>query len=516
MTKRNLGAILLLLILSLSACKTTSTQSPEVLSPAAYYGSELYHDIQLAHLYPDSKTFSDAVPKRALSEIIDAYALVKDSEDFDLKSFVEANYEIPGAFQESFKTDMNRSMEEHIEALWSELTRNPDQFNPHASLLPLPKRYIVPGGRFREIYYWDSFFTIEGLLLHDAGLAEEMVDNFAFLIDSLGFIPNGNRNYYLTRSQPPFFSLMVGALAREDNSKLVKYLPQLEKEYAYWMQENKVVNVGGKMLNKYFDTGKTPRPESYREDFELAEKLGTEAEKEALYSNLRTGAMSGWDYSTRWFADNQSLATIEINDILPVDLNCLLFYLEDLLAKAYAQAGNAAAQAKFASLAEKRKMNIQELFWNEESSFFEDYHFTENRFTARKTLAGAFPIFMKIATEEQAAGVKNTLEQDFLKPGGFVTSLQNSGQQWDAPNGWAPLQWVSINGLKNYGYDALAEDAANRWIYINRKVYRNTGKMMEKYNVMDTTLVGGGGEYPNQDGFGWTNGVVTALLQQQK
>ncbi|MDW3646739.1 MAG: trehalase family glycosidase [Bacteroidia bacterium] len=516
MIKRNPGVFFLLLIISLSACKTTTTQAPKILSPAAYYGSELYHDIQLAHLYPDSKTFSDAVPKRALSEIIDAYALVKDSEGFALKSFVEANFELPGAFQESFKSDLNRSMEEHIAALWSELTRNPDQFNPHASLLPLPKRYIVPGGRFREIYYWDSYFTIEGLLLHDPVLAEEMLDNFAFLIDSLGFIPNGNRNYYLTRSQPPFFALMVGAISRENDDKLLKYVPQLQKEYDYWMLDNKKVNVKGMTLNKYHDTGITPRPESYREDFELAEELNSDEARQKLYSNLRSGAMSGWDYSTRWFADNQNLASIEINDILPVDLNCLLYYLEDLLAQGYDLAGNEEKQLFFEKAAKQRKENIQQLFWNEESEYFEDYHVLNEKHTGRRTLAGAFPIFMKIASEEQASGVKNTLESEFLKPGGFVTSLQNSGQQWDAPNGWAPLQWISINGLKNYGYEAVANEAANRWININRKVYRNTGKMMEKYNVMDTTLTAGGGEYPNQDGFGWTNGVVTALLDQQK
>ncbi|MEM6802539.1 MAG: trehalase family glycosidase [Bacteroidota bacterium] len=510
---------IILLGLLLFSCKTEKVQEVQKLSPAAYYASDLFQDVQLAQIFPDGKTFVDCVPKQSLESILAAYETEERKEAFELKSFVKTYFDIPGDFQEKFKTDMNRSMEAHIEALWSELTRSPDQNLPFASLLPLPKRYIVPGGRFREIYYWDSYFTIEGLILHDALLAEEMVDNFAFLIDSLGFIPNGNRNYYLTRSQPPFFSLMVAAIARNDEGKLLKYLPQLEKEYAYWMLENKIVNVEGKSYNRYFDIGKTPRPESYREDFELGEKVeaagGSEADRIALYSHLRSGAMSGWDYSSRWFADNQNLITIEINDILPVDLNCLLFFMEDLMAKAYKLNGQSEKAVAFEKIALERKENVRKLFWNAEAGFFEDYNYKSHTHTGRKTLAGAFPLFMKIASEEEAKAAKELLEKEFLKPGGFVTSLSNTGQQWDAPNGWAPLQWVSINALKNYGYDEVANDARDRWLNLNRKIYRNTGKMMEKYNVMDTTLSAGGGEYPNQDGFGWTNGVATALLKQK-
>ena len=501
------------LILTTQSCSSKKTTSTTVVSYQDYYNSDFYHEVQLAHLYPDSKTFADATPRLPLNELLASYANLKDKPDFDLKNFIETNFDIPQPFQADFISDRSKTVQEHIVDLWDELTRSPDNIKAYTSLISLPEEYIVPGGRFREIYYWDSFFTIKGLKLSHPTLAEKMVDNFAYLIDTIGFIPNGNRQYYMSRSQPPFFALMVNEISADDPRKALKYLPSLEKEYAYWMQDNKIVQVDGMTLNRYFDTGKTPRPESHREDYELAQDLSTQEEKEALYNNLRTGAMSGWDYSSRWFADNQNLASIEVVDILPVDLNCLLYSLEKTLAKTYHLNGDNTKGELYEQKAEARKKAIQTLFWNKSSQFFEDYHYINKSHTNRRSLAGGFPLFLSIASKEQAKGVKASLEKDFLKPGGFVTSLQNTGQQWDAPNGWAPLQWTTIVGLNNYGYTNVAKKATHNWLAVSEKVYKNTGKMMEKYNVMDLSLAAGGGEYPNQDGFGWTNGVVLALNQ---
>jgi alpha,alpha-trehalase len=505
----------LLISLSFVACRN-NTKETATINTDTYYASEFFHEVQMQQIFPDGKTFVDYVPKKTLTEILAGYDKKKNEDDFDLKTFVEANFDAPVAVGTAYESNKTKSMEEHLLSLWQVLTRQPDDKNSLSSLIPLPNKYVVPGGRFREIYYWDSYFTIEGLRLSNPELAENMVDNFAFLIDSIGFIPNGNRNYYLTRSQPPFFALMVAAISKDNEEKLLKYLPALEKEYAYWMQDNKLIDINGKKYNRYFDLGNTPRPESHREDFELAQKLGSNAEKETLYRNLRTGAMSGWDYSTRWFADNKNLSSIEILEIIPVDLNCLLYALEDILAKAFEAEGSMTKMENFEAKAKSRKANIQNLFWNTESKFFEDYNFAKKAHTNRKTLAGSFPLFLNLATKEQAGDVQKTLINEFLKPGGFVTSLQNSGQQWDAPNGWAPLQYVTIEGLNNYGYADLAKKSAKRWLNLNRKIFNNTGKMMEKYNVMDTSLVAGGGEYPNQDGFGWTNGVALKLLEKYK
>lgn len=501
------------LMLVMQSCTTKKSGNSPLVNYQDYYNSDFYHAAQMAHLYPDSKTFADATPHIPLNELLATYDNEKDKADFNLKTFIESNFDIPQPFQGDFVSDRSKTVEEHVVALWDKLTRSPDNKKTNSSLIPLPGDYIVPGGRFREVYYWDSYFTIKGLKLSHPKLAESMVDNFAYLIDTLGFIPNGNRQYYMSRSQPPFFALMVDEISVTSPKKALKYLSALEKEYFYWMQDNKTITVNGMTLNRYFDTGSSPRPESHREDYELAQELSLETEKKALYTNLRTGAMSGWDYSSRWFADNQNLASIEVVDILPVDLNCLIYGLERTLSAVYYLNGDNAKGKQYNQLAEARKLAIQKVFWNQESQFFEDYHYVNQSHTKRKSLAGGFPLFLSIATQEQARGVKQNLERDFLKPGGFVTSLQNTGQQWDAPNGWAPLQWTTIIGLKNYGYNSLAQQASDNWLKISEKVYQNTGKMMEKYNVMDLSLSAGGGEYPNQDGFGWTNGVFLALDQ---
>ena len=152
-------------------------------------------------------------------------------------------------------------------------------------------------------------------------------------------------------------------------------------------------------------------------------------------------------------------------------------------------------------------------FWNEENGFFQDYNFEKSAFTSELTLAGAFPLYFGLADENQAEEVKNVLMEKFLKDGGLVTTLEHSGQQWDAPNGWAPLQWICVKGLLNYGYIEEAKDIMTRWLALNEKVFKNTGKMMEKYNVEDLSLLSGGGEYETQDGFGWTNGVALGFKQ---
>ncbi len=432
----------------------------------------------------------------------------------------------------SFATDTTKTMYEHISSIWEKLTRGPDQVLPYSSRISLPKKYVVPGGRFQEIYYWDSYFTLEGLLVDDQEeLARNMVDNFSFLIDSIGFIPNGTRNYYLSRSQPPYFALMVDAMARKDSSILLDYFPTIVKEYKFWMSgksdltspyemNNHVVKIEEEVfINRYWDSGNTPRPESYKEDYHLASDLETDAEKKQLYANLRAGAASGWDYSSRWYGKEGEFISTTSTTIAPVDLNCLIYFMETQIAKGYGLQGDENNEAIFHKKAEVRKKTIRELFWDKDLQFFMDYDLTGKSTTDELTMAAAFPLFCKVATEEQAEAVKQRLMADFLKDGGMTTTLKHSGQQWDAPNGWAPLQWIAVHGLINYGYTAEAKEIMERWLSLNEKVYQNTGKMMEKYNVEDVSLLSGGGEYETQDGFGWTNGVALGfknLLEQME
>ena len=356
-------------------------------------------------------------------------------------------------------------------------------------------------------------------------MIENMVNNFSWLIDKVGYIPNGNRTYYLGRSQPPFYSLMVKLLADiKGENVLPTYLSQLEKEYQFWMKgANKlseknntsyhtVMMADGEIVNRYWDENDSPRPESYREDVELAHQ--SKQDHKIIYRNLRAGAESGWDFSSRWFRDENSFVSIHTTDIIPVDLNCLLLHLEQTIADAYRLIENETSSAYYNSLAENRKAAIQKYCWNSEAGFYFDYDFSAGKQKESMTLAGTAPLFFKIATAQQAKEVAVIIKEKFLMAGGLVTSLITTGQQWDAPNGWAPLQWMSIIGLENYNHHELAADIAHRWVKLNTDVFKRTGKLMEKYNVVDTHLEAGGGEYSGQDGFGWTNGVLLALIKK--
>jgi alpha,alpha-trehalase len=431
---------------------------------------------------------------------------------------------LPQTATNSFKTNISTGIRVHIDTLWSVLSRKGDTAPKYSSLLPLPYDFIIPGGRFREIYYWDSYFTMLGLQEdHKIEIMQGLVNNFAYLIDKYGFIPNGTRTYYLTRSQPPFFAMMVALLAKDKGSAvLIKYQPELIKEYKYWMRgaanlqvnhaaENVVKMPDGQLLNRYWDDSDLPREESYKVDVEEAAKL-TKQKPADFYRNMRAAAESGWDFSTRWFDESGKLGSIQTTDLIPVDLNCLLYNLELTIARSYQLKENNARYERYRNKAMARKSAILKYCWSEKDNWFMDYNWKQKHTTPNVTLAGVFPLEFKIASIAQADNEAVILKTKFLKPGGLVTTFNRSCQQWDSPNAWAPLQYMAIEGLENYHQHALAETIAEDWMGTNLKVFNATGKLMEKYDVLDTGTKAGGGEYPLQDGFGWTNGVLLNLL----
>ncbi|HET8654803.1 MAG TPA: alpha,alpha-trehalase TreF [Longimicrobiaceae bacterium] len=511
-----------------SAAAPATAAAAGLYQPARDLGS-LYRDVELARIFPDSKSFADARPLRAPATIVAAYESARQNPGFSLSDFVGKHFEPPEAVGAAFQTDTSQSMAEHIRALWPVLTRQPGHDSVGwSSLLPLPRAYVVPGGRFREIYYWDSYFTMLGLVQSGrADLVRDMLDNFAYLIRTYGHIPNGNRTYYLSRSQPPFFAAMVGLYAgATDTARALPYLDALEKEHAFWMDGaerlapgqayRRVVRLpGGAVLNRYWDDRADPRPESYREDYQLAQTLPPER-RGALYRNLRATAESGWDFSSRWMRDPSDLRTLETTALAPVDLNSLLYDEERTIAALRAfrgQPGDTAVAERFARAAETRRQALLAAAYDSTDGFFYDVRWrTGERVRDRPTLAAAAPLYFGLATAAQGRAVAARLERDFLKPGGFVTTGFDSGQQWDAPNGWAPLEWMSIRAVRRYGRGDVADTASDRWLALNRRVYRATGRMTEKYDVVHPNLAAGGGEYPTQDGFGWTNGVALALL----
>ncbi len=499
---------------------------PSLLSPDQLLG-DLFDDVQLSGIFTDSKTFVDCVLKLRPDDLLALYEKEKANAGFDLSAFVHEHFTLPDAVASDYVSDTSISTAEHINRLWDRLTRPADEPVTGSSRVPLPHPYVVPGGRFREIFYWDSYFTMLGLKESDrADLIRAMLNNFAYLIDQFGFIPNGNRTYFLSRSQPPFLALMVGLLAEIDGpAVLTSFLPQLQREFKFW---NKSVSEltsekpitqrlaqlpAGGVLNRYSDDTPTPRPEAYRQEIELTEltdRLGIVPE--TLYTHIRAACESGWDFSSRWFADGQTMATIHTADIVPIDLNCLLCGLEMTLRDASVQTGLAEEATWYGTLATIRGQLIRATLWNDETGFFHDFDAVANQQTPALTLAGVFPLFFNLATPQQAQRIRDRLKADFLQAGGWVTTLNHTGEQWDWPNGWAPLQWMVYQGLTNYGFTETARDGRDRWLALNDKVFKATGKMTEKYNVVDAALTTGGGEYANQDGFGWTNGVYLRLL----
>ncbi len=510
-------------------------------TPDKIYG-QLFTDVQNSAIFPDSKTFVDCTPKRNPKLIVADYlkAINNPAIRFSLPLFVEANFELQKQPNVT-NIEKDKSIEAHILDLWKVLSRAEDKKIEGSSLLALPKPYIVPGGRFTEVYYWDSYFTMLGLKESgEVKIMENMIDNFAFLINTYGHIPNGNRSYYLSRSQPPFFCMMVELLASvKGNGVYKKYLPVLQKEYNFWMEGVNNLKSGqafkrvlklndGTILNRYCDDYSIPRQEGYKEDVKTAEQAITEMamtirfaseaamnkfkedQAKIIYKHLRSAAESGWDFGSRWFTDPNKITTIHTTDFAPVDLNSLLYNLENILIKNGGKVNKA--------INSKRALAIKKLFWNAAVSFYCDYDFVAKQVSDHINAAGFFPLSLLnyTAAEKNSIAIKvaETTKNNLLKPGGIVSSTYNVGQQWDAPNGWAPQQWMAIVGLEKIGLQDLAKDIATRWTALNKKVYKATGKLTEKYNVVDLTLETGGGEYPNLDGFGWTNGVYLALMKK--
>jgi alpha,alpha-trehalase len=349
-----------------------------------------------------------------------------------------------------------------------------------------------------------------------------MLENFAWLIERYGHIPNGNRTYYLSRSQPPFFAFMVElAAAREGEGLYVKYLPRLRAEYAFWMDgaaalapgtaHRRVVRMpDGAILNRYWDDRDTPREEAYKED--VATARASQRSPAEVHRNLRAAAESGWDFSSRWLADGKTLATIRTVELIPPDLNSLLYRLELTIAKACELASDRACVGDAERSAAQRKAAIHRYLWNPRAGAFTDYDWRAQKRGTQISAATLYPLYVKLADATQARAVAHTVRSKLLQRHGLVTTTVRSGQQWDAPNGWAPLQWIASEGLKHYGYGGLAAVMARRWVAKNVQLYRATGTLVEKYDVMGAGG-GRGGEYPLQYGFGWTNGVLRKLLE---
>jgi alpha,alpha-trehalase len=509
-----------------NATRVASVAPADPLTPADRY-QELFVAVQTGRVFADSKTFVDCAPLQPPEEILAAYRARSTLPDFDLTRFVQESFRPEAPPENCYVSDPDQPLVAHIDGLWDVLTRHPREHPPRSSLLPLPNRYVVPGGRFGELYYWDSYFTMVGLA--ESGrpdLLRTMADNFAYLIDTHGHVPNGNRSYYLSRSQPPVFALMVDLFETHGIGPALRYLPRLRAEHAFWMDGADALRAGeamrhcvrmpdGSVLNRYWDDRAEPREEMYLEDVVTARSSPRPATE--VYRELRAAAAAGWDFSSRWCDDDGGLASTRTTTIVPVDLNSFLHALEMQIARLSAACGEEDVAGIYRQWAFARQRAIDRWLWNDAQGAYLDFDLLRDRPRAL-CAATTTPLFVGIASDVQAARVADAVRTRLLRDGGIATTLVSSGQQWDQPNGWAPLQWLAIRGLGRYGHGRLSREIGRRWLGTVGSLYERESKLVEKY-ALDITpggaIGGGGGEYPLQDGFGWTNGVTRRLLHEE-
>lgn len=490
--------------------------------------------------------------KEKPDKVLEAFGNLTDQGNYtkeDLWNFTKTYFDgpstefetwIPGDivknpdFLQRVKDSRLKTFGKHLCDVWTHLGRkikkdvetNPKQY----SLIYLPNPFIVPGGRFREIYYWDSYWVIKGLLTCEMHTTVKgMLENLLTFVQKYGKIPNGGRIYYTERSQPPFLIPMVDLYiqATNDTDFITKHILALEKEYNFWAKQRNVSVTGNSgnthSLNRYAAPMTTPRPESYKEDVKVVgNRVGEKATN--LYSNLATAAESGWDFSSRWFAhedDASTLADTMIRDIIPVDLNSILCWNENLLADFFELLGNNVKSARFRNLAQNRVEAIEDILWNNTQGLWFDYDFKTGLQRTHFYPSDVFPMFVGCVPSNTSANYENSVK-DYLQNQGILgyksgipTSLINTGQQWDLPNGWPPLQDIVVTALQNGKTDTshqMALDIVKKWVYSNWKGWKRTENMFEKYSVNTFGSRGGGGEYDVQEGFGWTNGVILDFL----
>lgn len=512
-----------------------------------YCNGSLLDAVQKSNMFHDCKHFVDMPLKVDPSSTLEDWQVLVESgklDDLSLRSFIEKHFDEPGGELDEvqpidYNPDCNfeniscpwyRQWAQELHRKWPQLCRKvsdrvlaePQRF----SLIALPKPFVVPGGRFREMYYWDSFFTMKGLLASRMyQTVRGMIENMGHLVDQFGYIPNGNRVYYLNRSQPPLLTWCLHTYyeATGDKDFVLAGIKWLEKEIQFFQSKKSIQLTGvSSMLYRYHVIAEGPRPESYREDMESAMHIDDFVEKKRLWGDIAAAAESGRDFSSRWFSNEGpeagKMGSTRTSSILPVDLNAIICGNWNLMSKLYEVIGDSASAMLCRRNFDSMKQAIHQVFWSEERGCWFDYDISSGRHVDVYQDTNFFPLFTGCTHD----GFDPTTVVNYMEsigalgyPGGLPSSLITSGQQWDFPNAWAPTTWVVIQGLRAHGKNELALEIANKWIRKNYNMWLNSGgQMYEKYNVVTECIkaLGGGGEYDVQEGFGWTNGVILDLL----
>ncbi|XP_034248926.1 trehalase-like isoform X2 [Thrips palmi] len=522
-----------------------------------YCKGKLLHVVQTAKIFPDSKTFVDMKvresPEIALKhfnammdetgdkptfERVQAFVNQTFEDGDELEEWVPSDWTAQPAILERIVDDKFRDWAAGLNKLWKTLGRKMKadvQLNPQLySLIYVPHGFVIPGGRFKELYYWDSYWIVQGLLHCDMyDTAKGVIENLLHLVKHLGFVPNGSRVYYEERSQPPL--LLAMAQAYYDKTQDLQFvkdnLDTLEQEFNFWMNNSMVdVDSNGKTykLARYIFMSNGPRPESYREDFETTEGLPTEDAKQRMYWELKSGAATGWDFSSRWFIDDQGTNNGQLRDlkatkIVPADLNAFLYGAARSLQEFTRLLGQRTKSLTYNTIASELREAVTAVLWNEADGIWYDYDVLNKKQRQYFYGSNLAPLWSDCYDQNDVKHISEKVVKYIEHSGvlsyrgGTPSSLANTGEQWDFPNCWAPLQAFIVQGLDKTGQpDAqnLADELARRWLHANYIGFEQNSMMFEKYDAENIGRFGGGGEYTVQAGFGWTNGLVFELLDK--
>jgi len=476
--------------------------------------------------------------------------------------YLPADFPAPPAVQK-LQSDCKVEVE-HLPPIHQPGQTDVRSINP-PGLLYLPNAYVVPGGRFNEMYGWDSYFIIVGLIRDGRlDLAKGMVENFFFEVEHYGTFLNANRTYYLTRSQPPYLSSMImevyqaeKAAGHGDRAWLQRAYDYAAKDYQLWVHEPHLAGSTG--LSRYFDFGDGPVAEGLqdetgyyknvaafflthpdRADHDLVETEPGKSNPDAVgfgfelqlcettqngkkcepfrtvslshdyYKGDRSMRESGFDVAFRFGPFGA-----QTHHYAAVCLNSLLYKTETDLATMSDTLGKKEDAARWRKLAEDRKARMNQLFWNSGKGMFFDYEFETQKQSSYTYVTTFYPMWAGLASPDQARAIEKNLPI-FEQPGGLDMSPTESGGQWDHPYGWAPMQLVGIEGLRRYGFNDDANRVAYKFLSTVAENFRRDGTIREKYNVVtrssETTVTAG--YHMNIVGFGWTNGVFLELLQK--
>ncbi|HSX00529.1 MAG TPA: trehalase family glycosidase [Patescibacteria group bacterium] len=520
--------------------------SPDIHLPELFAAVANTRDSRLGIV--DGKELVDCAPLRNPAEIRMDYLAAAAFSDFDAVAFWGANLTVPPQYEVKLveiEKPPVAELREYIDQTWADLTYHAPE--DHGTMIGTPYPHLKSGRRYSEGYYWDVFNGLEGLVL-DAG--EEparwdfivgVLNNFRNLIERFGFIPTATRSYYLSRSQPPKFASMVKLVGEYKPELVEEYLPWVVKEYQWWTKgdeqlkadsevraaDHSVRMPDGSILARYWDTKDTPRPESQKEDIETAALL-PKVDPRQIYRNLRIVAETGRDFNGEYLADVERLETVYADRIIPVDLNALLWEYEDFIAQAHHRAGRSNQARIFDEKASARAAAMNKYQWVGDNQtgyycgFLFDPDFRQGEPTQYPSMAMAAAAARDLAPVERTKSVSQMLVTRFLKRGGYVGSLTRTGHQWDAPNGWAPDQVEADAALERTArltgeesWNLYRRVARAKFVNVHARIYRRTGKIVEKCNVIDQDpLRVMDGEYPLQDGFLWTNGVLRKFMEK--